>query len=203
MITFYFIRHGETTWNKSGRYQGTTDVPLSGLGHLQADLTAKWFENIPLDGVISSSLSRASETAEKIAKPHRLDVEKTDMLQELCFGDWEGLTYDEIESKWPGMINDMYHHPELLRLPHGESFGDLQKRTMAEMANIIHRGDDKSYAVVCHGAAIRAILCGLLNIPLERSWNFSVHNASVTCMIHYPGDRTILSFHNFTGHLTE
>ncbi len=201
MITFYFIRHGQTIWNESGRYQGTTDVPLSKLGYEQAKKTAERFKDIHLDGIISSTLDRAFQTAKSINQFHQLEIEKNDLLQELHFGEWEGLTYEEIETKWPGMIDKMYHHPENLRLPHGESFSDMQNRAMKMMNDIIGRGDDKTYVIVSHGAAIRTMICGLLGISLEKSWNFSFSNAGVTCMKHYIGDRTILAFHNSTEHL--
>ena len=201
MITFYFIRHGQTIWNESGRYQGTTDVTLSELGYEQAKKTAERFKDIHLDGIISSTLDRAFQTAKNINQFHQLEIEKNDLLQELHFGEWEGLTYEEIETKWPGMIDEMYHHPENLRLPHGESFSDMQNRAMKMMNDIIGRGDDKTYVIVSHGAAIRTMICGLLGISLEKSWNFSFSNAGVTCMKHYIGDRTILAFHNSTEHL--
>ena len=54
MITLYLIRHGETEWNKSGRYQGSTDVALSDMGMAQAEKVASYFKDIPLDGVITS-----------------------------------------------------------------------------------------------------------------------------------------------------
>ena len=59
MITLYLIRHGETEWNKSGRYQGSTDVALSDMGMAQAEKVASYFKDIPLDGVITSPLQRA------------------------------------------------------------------------------------------------------------------------------------------------
>ena len=99
------------------------------------------------------------------------------------------------------MIEEMYHHPELLQLGHGESFADLQRRTVQAVEEIIDRGDNKTYVIISHGAAIRTIICGLLDIPLKTAWNFSLYNASITCMTHYMGDRTILTFHNFTDHL--
>ena len=61
MITLYFVRHGQTVWNESGRYQGSTEVALSALGKEQAKLTAHWFEEIFLNGIISSSLGRAMD----------------------------------------------------------------------------------------------------------------------------------------------
>ena len=109
MITLYFVRHGQTVWNESGRYQGSTEVALSALGKEQAKLTAHWFEGISLNGIISSSLGRAMETAKEIAKLKSMNVEVIDALQELHFGDWEGKTFEEIEHCWPGMIEENIH----------------------------------------------------------------------------------------------
>ena len=94
MITLYFVRHGQTVWNESGRYQGSTEVALSALGKEQAKLTAHWFEGIFLNGIISSSLGRAMETAKEIANLKSMNVEVVDAFQELHFGDWEGKTFE-------------------------------------------------------------------------------------------------------------
>ncbi len=208
MITLYLIRHGETEWNKSGRYQGSTDVALSDMGLLQAQKTADYFRQIPLDGVISSPLQRAKITAEGIAKTHQLDLELVPALQELCFGDWEGKTFGEIDTLWPGMMDEMYHHPDVLRLPHGESFLDCQKRTMAFIDQLLKRGDNKSYAIVSHGAALRTIICAMIDIPLARSWNMGLSNASVTTIRHYVGEKNMADMNmlfslNQTAHLEE
>lgn len=201
MINFYFVRHGETIWNKTGRYQGSTDVPLSELGHEQAEKAALWFQKEHFDGVISSPLRRARETAEAIAAEHHLDVEIDPLLQELCFGDWEGKTAEEIEKLWPGMIEKMYRRPELLSLPHGESFADCQKRGLSAIRNLTERGDEKSYVIVSHGAILRTIVCGMLQLPLSRAWNFSFSNTGITNIYHYPMDMNVLHFLNLTEHL--
>lgn len=202
MITLYFIRHGETLWNASGRYQGSTDVGLSPEGLRQAELVAKQFCDIPLDGIISSPLKRALNTAKGIARSHSLELKQDARFSELCFGDWEGKTFSEIEHLWPGMIEEMYHHPDTIQFPNGESFKDAQKRAMEGVHALLNGQEDKSYAVVCHGAVLRTILCGLLEIPLIHAWNFCVFNASITCMQCYPGDRNLLVYSNSTSHLT-
>ena len=112
-------------------------------------------------------------------------------LQELCFGDWEGKTFSEIDQLWPGMISEMYHHPDQLRLPHGESFRDCQARTMAFMKELLSRGDHKSYAIVSHGAALRTIICAMIDIPLSRSWNMGLSNASITEIRHFVGENNM------------
>ena len=206
MITLYLVRHGETEWNKSGRYQGSTDVALSDMGMAQAEKVASYFKDIPLDGVITSPLQRARITAEGIAKSHGMELEIVPALQELCFGDWEGKTFSEIDQLWPGMISEMYHHPDQLRLPHGESFLDCPVRTMTFMKELLSRGDHKSYAIVSHGAALRTVICAMIDIPLSCSWNMGLSNASVTEIRHFVGennmkDMNMLFSLNQTSHL--
>ncbi len=206
MITLYLIRHGETEWNKTGRYQGSTDVELSALGLQQAEKTKDYFQSIPLDGVIASPLQRARITAQGIADTHHLPLELVPALQELCFGDWEGKTFGEIDTLWPGMMDEMYHHPDKLRLPHGESFLDCQKRTMAFIHELLQRGDNKIYAIVSHGAALRTIICAMIDIPLARSWNMGLSNASITTIRHYVGEQNMSDMNmlfslNQTAHL--
>lgn len=201
MITLYLVRHGQTVWNSSGRYQGRTDVALSDLGLAQAKQTALWFKDVPLDGVITSPLIRASRTAESIADIRHLPLEKDDRLKELSFGDWEGKTYDEIEAIWPGMIEAMYHDAGDLQLPHGESFEDCRKRCMEAVHDIIGRGDNKTWAIVCHGAALRTIICSMIHIPLSRCWNLALSNACISAIQVYPGDMNVLYMLNSTDHL--
>lgn len=201
MITLYLVRHGQTVWNSSGRYQGRTDVPLSDLGLDQARQTALWFKDVPLDGVITSPFIRASKTAEGIAEIKGLPLEKEDRLKELSFGDWEGKTYQEIEAIWPGMIEAMYHDAGDLQLPHGESFEDCRKRCMEAVKDIIARGDNKTWAIVCHGAALRTIICSMIHIPLARCWNLALSNACISAIQVYPGDMNVLYMLNSTDHL--
>lgn len=201
MITLYLVRHGQTIWNSTGKYQGRTDVALSDKGISQAKKTVNRFLSVHLDGVIASPLKRAADTARGIAETHGLPLETDSRLMELSFGDWEGKTYEEIEKIWPGMIEEMYHDAGSLRLPHGESFEDCQKRCMEAVKGILQRGDNKSYAIVCHGAALRTIICGLIQIPLARSWNLALSNASISQVNIYPGDMNMLYTLNDTSHL--
>ena len=90
MITIYLIRHGETLWNKKGRYQGIADVELSEKGILQADKIEDYFRDIKLDAVISSPLKRAVRTGQGVAVSHDLPLIIEENLHELDFGEWEG-----------------------------------------------------------------------------------------------------------------
>ncbi len=202
MITLYFVRHGETVWNHSGRYQGMTDVPLSETGRQQAAKTVDFFQDIPLDGVYSSDLSRAADTARGIAESHQLPLHQDRRLRELSFGDWEGLTYEEIEARWPGSIEQMYRHPAEIRISGGETFGEVQKRASAAVSGIMDGQDGKTFLIASHGGTIRTILCSLLGLPLDKAWTFCQANANVSCVF-CNKDRNLLYLLNGTEHLRE
>ena len=122
MTKIIFVRHGQTEWNVLGRYQGQTDVALSPLGIEQAEKLAAHFPVDKIEAVYSSDLARAMKTASCVADRFGLTVEPRPELRELNFGDWEGLTYDEIVAKWPDALQNFFQHPDVLEIPHGESF---------------------------------------------------------------------------------
>src|SRR5579871_641611 len=99
MLRLYIVRHGETEWNRDGRVQGHTDVPLSGEGIEQARRVAERLSREPISAVWSSDLARALDTARAIAAPHDLEVHSTPLLRETMLGEWEGLTEPEIVAR--------------------------------------------------------------------------------------------------------
>lgn len=201
MISFYFIRHGQTEWNLTGKYQGSTDVPLTALGERQAEAAARWFGDIALDAIYTSPLVRARVTAEKLAGRKQMVLKEKPEFRELCFGAWEGLTFDEIEARWPGAIEKMYTAPDQIRIPGGETFAEAEARTMKGMGDILAEGDNKTYAVVSHGAAIRTILCGMLHLPLAMSWHFCQGNANISRIDYYGEGKSWLYLLNSQEHL--
>lgn len=200
MITFYFVRHGETIWNNMGRYQGVSDVKLSARGVIQSHMVADYFSEIQVDCIFSSDLSRAINTATPLAGKKGLEVFLEPGLREINFGQWEGLTYEEIEARWPGAINDMYQFPSKVKIEGGQSFLDLQQQAMKTMRKIIAKHDDKNIVIFSHGGTIRCIVCALLNLPLDYAWNFKQDNVNVT-IVQYFGKRNLLALLNDTHHV--
>lgn len=201
MISFYLIRHGQTEWNLTGKYQGATDVPLSELGEKQAEFAAKWFDSIPLDGIFASPLVRAKVTAQKLADRKHMALRICPQFREISFGKWEGLTYEEIEARWPGAVEQMYNAPDTLHIEGGETFGQVEARTMQGIHDIIREGDNKTYAIVSHGAAIRTILCGMLGLPIHMSWHFCQSNANISRIDYYGEGQSWLYLLNSQEHL--
>ena len=179
MIKLYLARHGETEGNVQQWYQGSTDVPLNEHGLEQARCLGEFFRHVHLDAVYSSTLQRAKVTAECVAAPHHLDVVAYDELKEADFGVWEGHTYQEITTQWPGELEAVYASDGTLPARGGESFCQVRDRTLKKTREILsHHKDGDSVFMVSHGAAIRCLLFGLLGLDMKRIWCFQQFNTA-------------------------
>jgi broad specificity phosphatase PhoE len=148
--TISLVRHGETDWNLNRRYQGWEDIPLNDTGRAQAQLVAQAIAQEPRwDAIYSSPLSRALSTAQAIAELSGMDeiVEDPD-LRERFYGEAEGLTADEREAKWPG----------LLTWPGLEAQEVMTQRAMGALERVAERHVGGRVLVVAHGGLINAVL---------------------------------------------
>lgn len=200
MTRVYLIRHGQTIWNKEMKYQGHTDIALSDEGLEQARCVAKRLAKESLAAVYASDLSRAFVTAETIAESHGQTVTALPALREICFGDWEGLTYNGINEKWPDIMHDLYVYPENVIIPGGESFHILKERSSAAMQELVEKHPNQTIVVVSHGGTIRTLICAALNIHLNHVWNIRQDNTAVNIIDYYEA-RTMVSLLNDTCHL--
>ncbi len=150
------MRHGRTAWNSSGRFQGQSDIPLSIEGRGQAAATAAALASDPLDAILSSDLWRALETAQAIAAPHRLEVVPDARLREFKFGEWEGLTWDEIIARYPVAAGMTLSSVRAYAPPGGERFEAVRAR-VAEVLDEI-AGREGRIVLVTHAGALHAIL---------------------------------------------
>ena len=182
MMKLLLIRHGQTDWNLLGKYQGQTDIALSGEGIRQADLLAQNFPVDTLDIIYTSDLQRAFMTAERLAEKFSAPLYADKALRELNFGAWEGLTYQEIAERWPQEVKNLFGAPEKLQIPEGETFLMLQRRAMDKINEIRAENEGKNVAVVAHGAISKAILTALLHIPLHYVWMLRQDNTAVNIL---------------------
>lgn len=142
------VRHGETDWNFSRRYQGWADIPLNDLGLRQAELVARTIAGEQWDAIVSSPLSRAMQTARAIAAASAIEsIEEESDLRERGYGEAEGLTLEEREARWPGA-----------EWPGLEPWDVMADRVMAAFDRIVARHAGRRVLVVCHGGVINAVL---------------------------------------------
>lgn len=188
MGKIYLIRHGETDSNSEHKFQGRIDLPLNGKGLVQAKFMAKYMMDKKIDVIYSSSMLRARMTAAQLALSKNLSYKPLDLLQEISFGDWEGLAYAEIAKKWPHEMNMFLNSPADWIPPHGETFAAAQMRCQKAFEYIFAEcGHDKNIAIVSHGGIIRLQLCIALGIPLNNLWKLSVYNVSVSTLSDWQG----------------
>ncbi len=157
--TFYLIRHGETDWNVTGRWQGHADIPLNAIGRAQARrLAARVRDPGPLfDALFSSDLQRAWETAATLADAIDLAPQPLPQLREIDVGSWSGLTGTQVRAR-DGETYERIQSGEDLARGGGERFLDLYTRVVAAIEQLADEQGQKQIAVVTHGGPVRALL---------------------------------------------
>ena len=180
-MTIFFVRHGESTWNAQGRYQGRCDPPLSERGKAQAGTLADRFAAEPAAApraVVSSPLSRARETAERSARALGLNVAIDDRLVEISHGHWEGLLKTEVAVRWPHMLEAWRTSPQTVRFPGGESLDDVQRR----FRSFIERADafESPLLVVTHDVIVRLAVLDARGEGLSAFNAIASENAAIT-----------------------
>ena len=179
-MKFFVVRHGETDWNKLGRFQGHTDISLNDRGLSQARETAVASEDWGYTAIYSSPLVRTVQVAEEIAKVTPMLVSQEPGLKELSLGDLEGVTGEEMRNDWPALFAAWRTEPEKMSMPNGESLGELRDRTWQVILDIEQKhSSDESIVVISHNFAIRSIVNELLGMPLAYFHRMSLNLASV------------------------
>ncbi|MDE2570948.1 MAG: histidine phosphatase family protein [bacterium] len=175
------VRHGITEWNAGRRFQGQTDVDLSLLGRAQARALGKRLCDERFACCVSSDLRRARETAEvmlaEMSSPPKLRLEPD--LREMHFGQWEGLTFDEVSARWPDEAANFRRHT-LLAPPEGERWSEFDARVSGafERARSEVSANDALLFVV-HGGVIHALVRRLLGFG-DRPAPIHVDPAGIT-----------------------
>jgi alpha-ribazole phosphatase len=194
------VRHGRTAWHAEGRYAGTTDVPLDELGLEQAERVTRYLENREVEVVYSSPLSRCLELASLVAAPHGLEVVVDERLREIDLGRWDGDTYSDILEKDGDILKKWTRDPTSVTIPGGESLAHVQERSMDWFREVSGSFPEGTVIASSHGGPIRAIIAGVLGLPLSRAFRLTVDLASVS-VLNYFGKFSNLECLNDRAHL--
>ena len=198
---FYLIRHGETDWNKGGRYQGCTNIQLNEEGREQARLLGERFRYLPLDVVYVSPLDRAVATAEPVAASHGLTPIKDEHFREINFGEWEGHTIEELSEKYGNAYTDFFRDPFDHPIPGEGSFQNAMDRAIEGFNILAERHKGQNVAIVSHGGLLRVMLVGLLEMGdafYRKTW---MTNTSITMLDVMADGRKLLMTLNDKAHL--
>ncbi|OUC15674.1 MAG: histidine phosphatase family protein [Alkalinema sp. CACIAM 70d] len=205
VVRLLLVRHGETQWNREGRFQGQIDVPLNENGQRQGDQAGEFLKSVKIDAAVSSSMARPKETADRILQHHAgISLQLRDDLREISHGTWEGKLEAEIRADYPGLLDQWQSHPETVQMPEGENLNDVWTRAIAGWQAIVEQAQPGTTTlVVAHDAINKAILCHVAGLGPESFWSFKQGNGAVSVIDYPQGAKAdpILRAGNITVHL--
>jgi broad specificity phosphatase PhoE len=184
------VRHGATYANVCRPYllQGLRpDSELIREGEKQARSAAHALRTYPLARVYASPLKRAWKTAELIAEPHALAVETEEGVIEADIGRWSGLSWPEIERRWPDDYRAFHDDPERFGYPDGETLGQVRSRALAAIGRLSERHPGETILVVSHGVVNRVLLAHWTGMPLRRARTIPQDNGALN-LVQLNGD---------------
>ncbi len=201
MTQIILVRHGQTEWNRVERFRGRADVPLNETGLAQAEATgrriaAAWQPA----AVYSSPLSRAVKTAEAIASHFNLPVQIHDGLTDIDYGEWQGLTLEEVKSKDAAAVESWYHSPQTVHIPGGETLEELRTRGLAAVQELTAKHSGQTIVLVGHTVINRIILLAVLGLGNDRFWHLLQDTCAINVFDAEAGDFTVALL-NDTCHL--
>ena len=173
-MKIYVIRHGKTRWNELGKIQGRTDIELNDTGKNQATKIRKKIEELNIDVIISSNLTRAIQTAQIINKNMNLPIMIDERIIERNYGDLEGMDKHNFD------FSEFWDWNTDVKYKNAETMQELFKRLRDFFEDIKVKYNDKNVLLVTHGGTIRAINYIMNpNLTLEQINNMTTKNCEI------------------------
>lgn len=196
MVKLILVRHALTVDNQKSRLSGHIDSSISEEGKEQIDKITNYLKDFDIDKIYSTTSSRTKDTVKKLSELKSIEIIEKESLKEISFGDFEGLTFDEIKDKYPKEFQDMIEKGYEYKYPNGESLIDSYNRVCIELDNIISNNDDRTILICSHGGTIRNIITYLISNSYKYHWNFKIDNGSVTILEVQDGFTVITAMNN-------
>lgn len=182
MTRILLVRHATHDWVGRGIAGRMPTVSLNGEGELQAQDLARRLSHVQVDAMFSSPQPRARQTAQPVAEVKGLPVTILNEFDEIAFGDWEGLTFAELEQAHAAGWHAWVHRRSTFELPGGERFTAVRDRAMAGLQRLRQDCPQGTAMVVTHGDIIKAVVATQLGMSLDALETFDVACASVTIL---------------------
>ena len=165
------LRHGETTFNAAGIWQGQLDSPLSPRGEEQAAAVGPALAALGPVRVVTSDLQRARRTGESVARAAGVPLVEEPRLREIHAGEWQGLTNEEVRRDWPEVYDRLRAGEDVRRPGGGESLGDVRDRAARAVEEVLETtGPGECVVLSTHGAAGRTVVSWLLGLDVVQGW---------------------------------
>src|SRR5579859_2506935 len=193
--TLFLLRHAEVETRYLRVFGGQIDMGLSPRGREQAAALAKHLR--PVDAVYASPMKRVQQTLEPLVQSGRCAPIVLPDLREVNFGDWTGLSWEEVHARYNVRPFQWLDQLERGAIPNAENSGTFRARVEPCLRQIVRDHPGQRVAIACHGGVIRMMLSILLDLPLPRMAAFEIEYASLT-EVHHAPHRTEVQLLNFT-----
>lgn len=191
----YLIRHGQSIANELDHFLGHGDLDLTELGYLQAEKTAAFLKDIPIDVIYSSDLIRAYHTAEATAKIKGLPIITRRELREIDAGKWENMPFHSLPEQYPEDFHVWMTNIGHARCTGGESVLELQSRFLEEVTRIARENQGRAVCIFCHATPIRVLKAALDGCTADEIRTIPwPSNASVTHVRYEDGRLQMLQY---------
>jgi alpha-ribazole phosphatase len=194
------VRHGVTDFNSSHKFYGHTDIDLSPEGRRQVEKLRDRLATVAIDAVCCSHLQRARTSAEMIIAGRGLEIESFPDLGELYFGDIEGLTFEEIEQRFPDLAVALLNRDNRISFPGGETMAEMEVRLRRFINGLVRYTAEQTVLVVAHRGPLMLLVCLLLEMNMDCWWRLRLDTASLSIVDTYPKG-SVLRLFNSTSHL--
>lgn len=194
------VRHGETAWNRETRIQGQLDIPLSPLGAAQARRLAQALDGQGVEVIYASDLARARQTADAVAQQLGLAVQLEPGLRERGFGLFEGLTWAEIETRWPAESERWRRRDPQFAAQGGEGLQDFYARSVAAVEALASRHPGQTVLIVAHGGVLDCLYRAAARQSLQAARTWTLGNASINRLLYSQSGLTLVGW-NDDNHL--
>jgi len=192
----HLIRHGQVAGHDQKRYNGQTDVALTDLGIEQYHQLKARLTDSPISACYTSDLTRCVTGANIICEQFGIEPVRRRELRELNIGIWEGLTWQEIQTSWPGEWQARLADLVSYRVPQGENLLDVESRVMPVISEIVERHHGQELLVVGHGGVNRIVLLNAIGAPLASMFNIEQNYGCHNIIDYYADGRATVKLMN-------
>lgn len=192
----YLLRHGQVDGFQNFPIYGSTDIGLTDIGVLQMEKAAERLRLVDISAIYSSDLTRSVASAKIISRYHDSPFFCREELREISFGEWEGLTLEQIRQRFPEELKRRAKDVVNYRPPGAsESIGELAQRVMGAIKEILKRHLNSQIVIVAHGAVNRVILCNALGLDLNNLFRIQQDYGCLNIIDYFP-DHTLVRLMN-------
>lgn len=193
----FLLRHAEVEERYHRVFGGRIDMDLSPKGHTQAQALAQYLSRISFDAIYASPMKRAQQTLAPVLQNRSVAPVMIDGLREAHFGDWTGMTWQQVHDKYQVSAFHWLEMMEQAKIPNGECCQTFRARVEPHLKTILDTHAGQTVAIMCHGGVVRMLLSVLLNIPMPRLALVNIEYASLT-EVHYAPHKTEVQLLNLT-----